>query len=37
MIYTLPFIAALVGWFTNYLAVKMLFHPKEPINFYFFK
>lgn len=32
MIYTLPFIAAAVGWFTNYIAVKMLFHPKEPIN-----
>lgn len=32
MIYTLPFIAALVGWFTNYIAVKMLFHPKEPVN-----
>jgi uncharacterized membrane protein YheB (UPF0754 family) len=32
MIYTLPFIAALVGWFTNYIAVKMLFHPKQPMN-----
>lgn len=32
MIYTLPFIAALVGWFTNFIAVKMLFHPKEPVN-----
>ncbi len=32
MIYTLPFIAALVGWFTNYIAVKMLFHPKRPVN-----
>ncbi|MBL4716313.1 MAG: DUF445 domain-containing protein [Bacteroidetes bacterium] len=32
MIYTLPIIAALIGWFTNYLAVKMLFHPRKPIN-----
>jgi len=32
MIWSLPFIAALVGWFTNYLAVKMLFYPKEPWN-----
>jgi uncharacterized membrane protein YheB (UPF0754 family) len=32
MIYTLPFIAALVGWFTNFIAVKMLFHPKKPVN-----
>ncbi|MFC2176743.1 DUF445 domain-containing protein [Bacteroidota bacterium] len=30
MIWTLPVIAALVGWFTNFLAVKMLFHPKKP-------
>ena len=33
MIWTLPFIAALVGWFTNYIAVKMLFYPKKPFNF----
>ncbi len=32
MIYSLPFIAALVGWFTNFIAVKMLFYPKQPIN-----
>ena len=31
MIYLLPVIAALIGWVTNYLAVKMLFHPKLPI------
>jgi len=37
MIYTLPFIAALIGWFTNFIAVKMLFHPREPINLLFFK
>lgn len=34
MIYTLPFIAALVGWFTNYIAVKMLFYPKEPVSIF---
>lgn len=28
MIYLLPFIAALIGWVTNYLAIKMLFHPR---------
>ena len=32
MIYLLPVIAALIGWITNYLAVKMLFHPKLPIS-----
>ncbi|CCO25204.1 DUF445 domain-containing protein [Maridesulfovibrio hydrothermalis] len=26
-----PVICALIGWFTNYLAVKMLFHPHKPI------
>lgn len=26
-----PVICALIGWFTNYLAVKMLFHPHNPI------
>ncbi len=25
-----PLVGALLGWFTNFLAVKMLFHPKEP-------
>lgn len=26
-----PVICALIGWFTNYLAVKMLFHPHNPL------
>ena len=25
-----PFICALIGWLTNYLAIKMLFHPRKP-------
>ena len=29
-IYLLPIIAALIGWATNYLAIKMLFHPHQP-------
>ena len=29
-IYLLPIIAALIGWITNYLAIKMLFHPHQP-------
>ncbi len=32
MIYALPFISALIGWVTNFIAVKMLFHPRVPIN-----
>lgn len=36
MLYTLPFLGALIGWVTNYLAVKMLFHPREKKQFLFF-
>ena len=28
----IPILAAIIGWGTNHLAVKMLFHPKEPIS-----
>ncbi len=31
-----PFICALIGWFTNLIAIKMLFHPKKPIKLLFF-
>jgi uncharacterized membrane protein YheB (UPF0754 family) len=31
LIYLIPFISAFIGWFTNWIAIKMLFHPKEPI------
>lgn len=33
MIWTLvllPVISAFIGWFTNWIAIKMLFHPREP-------
>jgi uncharacterized membrane protein YheB (UPF0754 family) len=33
---SLPLIAALIGWFTNFLAVKMLFHPRKKVDLYFF-
>lgn len=36
IIYTLPLIAALTGWITNYIAVKMLFHPREKKRILFF-
>jgi len=26
----IPVISAFIGWFTNWIAIKMLFHPKEP-------
>ncbi len=25
-----PLLCAFIGWFTNYLAIKMLFHPRKP-------
>lgn len=27
----IPVISAFIGWFTNWVAVKMLFHPKNPV------
>lgn len=36
IIYTLPLIGALIGWLTNYVAIKMLFHPKNEIKIFFF-
>jgi len=34
LVYTFPFIGALIGWFTNYIAIKMLFHPREEVRFF---
>ena len=31
LIYLIPFISAFIGWFTNWVSIKMLFHPKEPV------
>ena len=28
----IPVISAFIGWFTNWVAVKMLFHPRNPVN-----
>lgn len=28
-----PFITAVIGWFTNWVAIKMLFHPRQPLRF----
>ncbi|WP_460240146.1 DUF445 domain-containing protein [Aurantivibrio infirmus] len=36
-IYSLPLITALIGWVTNYIAIKMLFHPRKPIKCLFFE
>ncbi|TAE17029.1 MAG: DUF445 family protein [Bacteroidetes bacterium] len=29
----LPVISAFIGWFTNWVAIKMLFHPQKPVKF----
>lgn len=31
------FVGSIIGWFTNYLAIKLLFRPYNEINFFFFK
>lgn len=36
LLYSLPIIAAITGWVTNYLAIKMLFHPKKKVDLFFF-
>lgn len=35
-IFSLPLITALIGWVTNFIAIKMLFHPRIPIKLLFF-
>nr|WKN36125.1 DUF445 family protein [Tunicatimonas sp. TK19036] len=37
IIFTLPIIAALTGWITNFIAIKMLFHPREKVKILFFE
>lgn len=29
----IPVISGFIGWVTNWVAIKMLFHPRNPINF----
>jgi uncharacterized membrane protein YheB (UPF0754 family) len=31
----IPAISALIGWFTNWVAIKMLFHPQKPMKLLF--
>ena len=30
-LFAIPLISAFIGYFTNWVAIKMLFHPKEPV------
>ncbi|MCG8524960.1 MAG: DUF445 family protein [Opitutales bacterium] len=31
LIISIPFITALIGWFTNWVAIRMLFRPRNPV------
>ena len=33
MFWLQPFIAAFIGWVTTWVAIKMLFHPRNPVRF----
>ncbi len=30
ILFSIPIISAFIGWVTNWVAIKMLFHPREP-------
>jgi uncharacterized membrane protein YheB (UPF0754 family) len=32
-----PFITAAIGWFTNWVAIQMLFHPREPMRIFIWR
>lgn len=32
-----PFITAAIGWFTNWVAIQMLFHPRLPMRIFFWQ
>lgn len=31
----IPFVGAFIGWITNYVAIKMLFYPRQPVKVLF--
>lgn len=36
VLYLIPLISAFIGWITNLIAIKMLFHPRKPVRVLFF-
>jgi len=34
--FLIPLISAFIGWITNLVAIKMLFHPRQPVKLLFF-
>lgn len=37
LLFLTPLITATIGWATNWLAIKMLFHPRKPLRLFFWK
>ncbi|MFP4203305.1 MAG: DUF445 domain-containing protein [Opitutales bacterium] len=35
LLFLTPFIAAGIGWLTNWVAIQMLFHPRKPMRVFF--
>lgn len=35
ILFLTPFITAAIGWLTNWVAIQMLFHPREPMRLFF--
>lgn len=33
LLFLIPVVSAFIGWITNWIAIKMLFHPKQPRRF----
>lgn len=33
----IPFVTAFIGWLTNWVAIRMLFRPRQPVNLLLFK
>lgn len=33
----IPFVTALIGWLTNWVAIRMLFRPRQPIRVFFWQ
>jgi uncharacterized membrane protein YheB (UPF0754 family) len=36
LIFLIPLISAFIGWITNLIAIKMLFHPRKPVSLGFY-
>lgn len=37
LLFLTPLITAAIGWLTNWVAIQMLFHPREPMRIFFWR